>query len=227
MKYWDAIGMLTWGDERMAVQVSTPQREEAIMRQTDGEIKLVNLRDATLSDYNHAGMNNDNWALAHVSNDAGVIHFRHLTVSSNLTDAIKCHPDSKLYRRLSWDLDVWLDPAKGLRSDDSLMGWEPYDLATSEALAEDWVAKTQYTSEHAPGIEYTVGQRMVGFHKKTGLTNDQLVGKERIASVITMLHDMRVASSSPEQCRLLSVAITKLEEADLWVTKALGVFDDA
>lgn len=227
MKYWDAIGMLACGDERMAVQVSTPQREEGIMRQKDGEIKLVNLRSGTLSDYNHAGMNNNNWTLANVSNDAGVIHFRHLTVGSNLADAIKRHSDSKLYRRLSWDLDVWLDPAKGLRSDDSLLGWVPYDLTNSEVLAEDWVAKTQYTTEHTPEIEYTVGQRMVGFHKKAGLTNDQLIGKERIASVITVLHGMRTVSSSPEQCRLLSVAITKMEEADLWVTKALGVFDDA
>lgn len=224
MKYWDAIGLLECGDKRVAVQVSSPQREQAIMRREDGEIKLVNLRNGELTDYNHEGMDSDNWELAYIHKKAGVFYFNYLTVSSNLADAIKRYPDSTSFRRLSWDIGVWLNPMIGQRSDDSSLRWAPYDLTESEANAEDWVGDCQFTSKKA---EYTVGQRMVGFHQKAGLTNDQLIGKERIASVITTLHGMRAASSSPEQCRLLSVAITKMEEADLWVTKALGVFDDA
>lgn len=69
--------------------------------------------------------------------------------------------------------------------------------------------------------EQTYGQKAVGLSFNP--SNDDAVGtcKQTCANVIDQMNDLRSNSSSQEQKRLASVAITEMQTAQMWAVKAL------
>ena len=70
----------------------------------------------------------------------------------------------------------------------------------------------------------TYGEKAVGltFNHGTGEIFEQVNNaKKIIAFLIDGLNDLRTASTSSEQKRLLSIAITELQSAQMWAVKAI------
>lgn len=65
------------------------------------------------------------------------------------------------------------------------------------------------------------GQKAVGLSFNP--SGDDAVGtaKSNYATIIDQMNDLRVNSTSPEQKRLASVAITEAQSAQMWSVKAL------
>lgn len=70
-------------------------------------------------------------------------------------------------------------------------------------------------------MEQTFGQQAVGLSFNP--SNDDAVGqcKQRFADAIDQIHEVRETSSSQEQKRLCSIAITEMQGAQMWAVKAL------
>lgn len=67
----------------------------------------------------------------------------------------------------------------------------------------------------------TYGQKAVGVtFNPSGNPEVQRI-KELYAEIIDLCYDARLASTSPEQKRLFSVAITESQTAQMWAVKAL------
>ena len=69
--------------------------------------------------------------------------------------------------------------------------------------------------------ELTFGERAVGLNFNSGGSGAVADCKLHFAKLIDQQNDMRAASTSPEQKRLASVAITELQTAQMWAVKAL------
>lgn len=71
-----------------------------------------------------------------------------------------------------------------------------------------------------PTRELTYGEKAVGIKFNPGQLNEVDVIKQDCAKVIDHMHDLRNNSSSPEQKRLASIAITELQGGQMWAVKA-------
>jgi hypothetical protein len=69
--------------------------------------------------------------------------------------------------------------------------------------------------------QQTFGEKAVGLSFNT--SNDDQVSqcKKQFANEIDRMNDLRNSSTSGEQKRLCSVAITELQSAQMWAVKAL------
>jgi len=81
--------------------------------------------------------------------------------------------------------------------------------------------KTQPMPSQQPIQNPSFGQKAVGINFNP--SGDDQVGfcKQGFATEIDRMNDLRQASTSPEQKRLCSVAITELQTAQMWAVKAL------
>ena len=72
--------------------------------------------------------------------------------------------------------------------------------------------------------ELTEGQKLVGIN----FTSDESVDicNKNITTTIDQLNDLREKTESQEAKRLCSIAITKLEGAQMWAVKALTWSDN-
>ena len=77
------------------------------------------------------------------------------------------------------------------------------------------------TSEWAGKDEQTYGQKAVGVNFNPSNEDAIYVCKKRYADLIDEMNDLRATTSSQEQKRLCSVAITELQTAQMWSVKAL------
>lgn len=70
-------------------------------------------------------------------------------------------------------------------------------------------------------MEQTYGQKAVGLNFNP--SGDDAVGtaKQDYAKIIDQMNDLRANSTSQEQKRLASVAITEAQTAQMWAVKAL------
>lgn len=68
--------------------------------------------------------------------------------------------------------------------------------------------------------QLTFGQKAVGVHFNPSNQTEIDVYKQRIADAIDEMNDLRTKSTSQEQKRLCSVAITELQTAQMWAVKA-------
>lgn len=69
-------------------------------------------------------------------------------------------------------------------------------------------------------MEHTFGQKAVGVRFNPSNQTEIDVCKQRIADAIDEMNDLRTKSTSQEQKRLCSVAITELQTAQMWAVKA-------
>lgn len=69
--------------------------------------------------------------------------------------------------------------------------------------------------------EQTFGQKAVGLNFNP--SGDDAVGtaKQTAADSIDQMNDLRSTSESKEQKRLASIAITRMQEAQMWAVKAI------
>lgn len=67
----------------------------------------------------------------------------------------------------------------------------------------------------------TYGQKAVGLSFNPSQDNAVDIAKTDYAKIIDQMNDLRANSSSPEQKRLASVAITEAQAAQMWAVKAL------
>lgn len=68
--------------------------------------------------------------------------------------------------------------------------------------------------------QLTFGQKVVGVRFNPSNQTEIDVCKQRIADAIDEMNDLRTKSTSQEQKRLCSVAITELQTAQMWAVKA-------
>jgi hypothetical protein len=69
--------------------------------------------------------------------------------------------------------------------------------------------------------EQTFGQKAVGINFNPSNEDAIYICKKRYADLIDEMNDLRATTSSQEQKRLCSVAITELQTAQMWSVKAL------
>ena len=69
--------------------------------------------------------------------------------------------------------------------------------------------------------EFTFGQKAVGIRFNPSQDSAVDICKQRFADAIDQLHELRIASDSPEVKRLASVGITELQAAQMWAVKAI------
>lgn len=69
--------------------------------------------------------------------------------------------------------------------------------------------------------QQTFGQKAVGLSFNPSGENLVDVFKEKFASIIDDLNDLRVGRDDPEVKRMLSVAITEAQTAQMWAVKAV------
>lgn len=70
-------------------------------------------------------------------------------------------------------------------------------------------------------MNQSYGEKAVGLSFNPSGSDDVHDCKSAIAKQIDILDHKRAISESPEQKRLLSIAITELQTAQMWVVKAL------
>ncbi|MDF7669879.1 hypothetical protein PT276_01445 [Orbaceae bacterium ESL0721] len=64
------------------------------------------------------------------------------------------------------------------------------------------------------------GQKAVGIHFTPSSKTEVDICKQRFADAIDEMNDLRTKSTSQEQKRLCSVAITELQTAQMWAVKS-------
>ena len=69
--------------------------------------------------------------------------------------------------------------------------------------------------------QQTFGQKAVGLSFNPSGDDAVSECKQRFATAIDQMHDLRTSSSSPEVKRMASVAITEMQTAQMWAVKAL------
>lgn len=67
----------------------------------------------------------------------------------------------------------------------------------------------------------TYGQKMVGKSFNPAGDSDVDIAKQYYADIIDQANRLRQTSDSVEQNRLASIAITKAQEAQMWLVKAI------
>lgn len=77
------------------------------------------------------------------------------------------------------------------------------------------------SSEWVGQDEQTFGQKAVGINFNPSNDDAIYICKKRFADLIDEMNDLRATTSSQEQKRLCSVAITELQTAQMWSVKAL------
>ena len=77
------------------------------------------------------------------------------------------------------------------------------------------------TNEQQDARPLTYGEKAVGITFNPGGMPEVNKVKDLYAKIIDDLNDARTASSSPEQKRLFSIAITEAQSAQMWAVKAL------
>lgn len=91
----------------------------------------------------------------------------------------------------------------------------------SENAVNDAIEASQLKSQPNKGRELTFGEKAVGLTFNPG--KDQFVDdiKRSYAATIDMLHSAREASTDKERSRMLSIAITETQTAQMWAVKAV------
>jgi hypothetical protein len=69
--------------------------------------------------------------------------------------------------------------------------------------------------------EMTFGEKACGVSFNPGGLEDVASVKADFAAIVDKLHNLREASSNPEVKRMLSVAITDTQTAQMWAVKAI------
>lgn len=69
--------------------------------------------------------------------------------------------------------------------------------------------------------EQTFGQRAVGLSFNPSGDDAVIMVKTDAAKMIDDMNDLRVGSDDPEKKRMAALAITHLQEAQMWAVKAL------
>ena len=69
--------------------------------------------------------------------------------------------------------------------------------------------------------QQTFGQKAVGLSFNPSGDDAVSECKQRFATAIDQMNDLRTSSSSPEVKRMASVAITEMQTAQMWAVKAL------
>jgi hypothetical protein len=69
--------------------------------------------------------------------------------------------------------------------------------------------------------EMTFGEKACGVSFNPGGLEDVASTKADFAAIVDKLHNLREASSNPEVKRMLSVAITDTQTAQMWAVKAI------
>jgi hypothetical protein len=69
--------------------------------------------------------------------------------------------------------------------------------------------------------EMTFGEKACGVSFNPGGLEDVASIKADFAAIVDKLHNLREASSNPEVKRMLSVAITDTQTAQMWAVKAI------
>lgn len=67
----------------------------------------------------------------------------------------------------------------------------------------------------------TFGGKAVGLDFNPSNNHEVFTIKDKFADTIDYLHDLRVATENPEVKRMLSVAITEAQTAQMWAVKAV------
>ena len=67
----------------------------------------------------------------------------------------------------------------------------------------------------------TYGQKLVNTNFNPSELESVGICKKNIANIIDQLNDLREQTESPETKRICSIAITELQGAQMWATKAL------
>jgi hypothetical protein len=69
--------------------------------------------------------------------------------------------------------------------------------------------------------ELSYGEKAVGITFNPGNSDEVYKAKSLCAELINQMNGLRLASTSGEQKRLASVAITELQAAQMWCVKAI------
>lgn len=69
--------------------------------------------------------------------------------------------------------------------------------------------------------ELTFGEKAVGLTFNPSGNEDVLAVKQTYADIITLLNDIREKEGRTERARLLSIAITEAQTAQMWAVKAI------
>lgn len=72
----------------------------------------------------------------------------------------------------------------------------------------------------APDRPMTYGEKAVGLAFNLSNETEVYKAKTEAAALIDRAHDLRTTSSSPEVARMASLAITAVQEAQMWLVKA-------
>lgn len=80
-------------------------------------------------------------------------------------------------------------------------------------------AKTELAQ--GPGPALTFGQRAVGVSFNPSQKEEVRIIKQQYADTIDYLNDIRKVTEDKEVARLLSVAITETQTAQMWAVKAV------
>jgi len=74
---------------------------------------------------------------------------------------------------------------------------------------------------NAPIKELTYGEKAVGITFNPSNDDAVFQAKSKCAELINQMNDLRNNSTSPEQKRLASIAITEMQGAQMWCVKAI------
>ena len=77
------------------------------------------------------------------------------------------------------------------------------------------------TTESENGRPFTYGEKAVGLSFNPSGDSDVNGAKRHYAHIIDELNRLRTVSDSGEQKRLLSIAITEAQAAQMWAVKAI------
>ena len=67
----------------------------------------------------------------------------------------------------------------------------------------------------------TFGERACGVSFNPGGNQDVNKIKDKFAEVVDLLQDYRIRTNDPEEGRMLSIAITEAQTAQMWAVKAV------
>ena len=67
----------------------------------------------------------------------------------------------------------------------------------------------------------TFGQRACGVSFNPGGNQDVAMVKAKFAAIVDMLNSARMGATDPEVQRMLSIAITETQTAQMWAVKAI------
>lgn len=227
MLYSDAISLMAPGGEVYVSRLSMLSKGWVVLKRKNGVLAQMDVRSGSTMphDPTRHETNQNDWVLCKIErpneeSDTFELIVQH--VGADFMTLTQRYPHCAVFRRLSWDKVTCLNKAEmngepmWTRYFPHPQGWMLYTLTEEDLAAKDWIAQAQTYSGD------TAGERIVA-RVPDDNSEEGYVIKKHLADSLNILHQLREEATTPEKKRLISIAMTELEGADLWVSKALGV----